>query len=639
MAYASKKKLADNSIVPLGSNLFGVCTTASGTAQKDVTMPDFNVLVEGVTIHVYFANANTASNPTLKVGSAEARSVSGDWIANSFASFTYYNGSWIQNDVQEGSVSGVTSVNGQTGDVIITEGLEPLIGTTVTVTPQQVMTALGEGRDICISATGEIAQVPLVLKFTNFNRATDSAYAGNAIDVVLSQTIAAYSGAFYLFELVGGTLSMNPYPWEVIQTNLATLSDLNGEVSDLWNKFADYVPTVREVNGKALSADITLSASDVGALPSNTTIPSKTSDLTNDSGFITGYTETDPTVPSWAKAATKPTYTASEVGALSGNAGGLFYGTCPTAAKTTAKVVECADFTAGDLKAGTIIVVSFSATNSGAVASLTMNVNSTGAKPIKYINNGTLGNLSSAGYLKANTEYPFYYDGTNWVVVFNVNSTYSALSEADMKTGTATTGRLITAARLKQAVQYHALVKSVNGQTGDVVLTIPTKTSDLTNDSGFITSAPVTSVNGQTGAVTINVPTATSELTNNGDGSSSFATYDYLEFALAAPTFCATDATSQAVLQQAFGASAEVVVPSGITSTATLLPKLEPRTWFCWMNGTEMEFARLSVSANAGTSTITLYLRGRTSIATGEMGVDSSWTVTQYATDAEGVAY
>ena len=44
-------------------------------------------------------------------------------------------------------------------------------------------------------------------------------------------------------------------------------------------------------------------------------IPTKTSELTNDSGFITGYTETDPTVPAWAKAASKPTYTASEVGA------------------------------------------------------------------------------------------------------------------------------------------------------------------------------------------------------------------------------------------------------------------------------------------------------------------------------------
>lgn len=43
-------------------------------------------------------------------------------------------------------------------------------------------------------------------------------------------------------------------------------------------------------------------------------IPTKVSDITNDSGFIT--TETDPTVPSWAKASSKPSYTASEVGAV-----------------------------------------------------------------------------------------------------------------------------------------------------------------------------------------------------------------------------------------------------------------------------------------------------------------------------------
>lgn len=59
------------------------------------------------------------------------------------------------------------------------------------------------------------------------------------------------------------------------------------------------------------------------------------------------------------------------------------------------------------------------------------------------------------------------------------------------------------------------VVSSVNGQTGAVVLnasdvgalpdttTIPSKTSQLTNDSGFLTSAPVTSVNTRTGAVTL----------------------------------------------------------------------------------------------------------------------------------------
>ena len=45
-------------------------------------------------------------------------------------------------------------------------------------------------------------------------------------------------------------------------------------------------------------------------------IPSKVSDLTNDSGFISSYTETDPTVPAWAKANEKPSYTAGEVGAI-----------------------------------------------------------------------------------------------------------------------------------------------------------------------------------------------------------------------------------------------------------------------------------------------------------------------------------
>ena len=44
------------------------------------------------------------------------------------------------------------------------------------------------------------------------------------------------------------------------------------------------------------------------------TIPSKLSEFTNDKGYITSYIETDPTVPTWAKASTKPTYTKSEIG-------------------------------------------------------------------------------------------------------------------------------------------------------------------------------------------------------------------------------------------------------------------------------------------------------------------------------------
>ena len=90
------------------------------------------------------------------------------------------------------------------------------------------------------------------------------------------------------------------------------------KVSDLQND-SDFIsvetdPTVPQWAKQ--SNKPTYTATEVGALPSDTHIPTKTSDLTNDSGFITGYTETDPTVPSWAKQQTKPTYTAQEVGAL-----------------------------------------------------------------------------------------------------------------------------------------------------------------------------------------------------------------------------------------------------------------------------------------------------------------------------------
>lgn len=47
-------------------------------------------------------------------------------------------------------------------------------------------------------------------------------------------------------------------------------------------------------------------------------------------------------------------------------------------------------------------------------------------------------------------------------------------------------------------------VTSVNGQTGAVTIAVPTKTSDLTNDSGFITASDIPTI-----------PTKTSQLTND----------------------------------------------------------------------------------------------------------------------------
>lgn len=91
------------------------------------------------------------------------------------------------------------------------------------------------------------------------------------------------------------------------------IKTINGE-SILGSGNIEIEEKVQSVNGKI--GDVELSAEDVGALPDDTFIPTKVSELTNDEGFISSYTEIDPTVPSWAKQPNKPSYTATEVGAL-----------------------------------------------------------------------------------------------------------------------------------------------------------------------------------------------------------------------------------------------------------------------------------------------------------------------------------
>lgn len=63
-------------------------------------------------------------------------------------------------------------------------------------------------------------------------------------------------------------------------------------------------------------------------------------------------------------------------------------------------------------------------------------------------------------------------------------------------------------------------VKSVNGQTGAVTIDVPTKTSDLTNDSNFATTLDIPTktsdlTNDSNFATTSDIPTKTSQLTND----------------------------------------------------------------------------------------------------------------------------
>lgn len=98
-----------------------------------------------------------------------------------------------------------------------------------------------------------------------------------------------------------------------------------------------------------------------------------------------------------------------------------FYGTCTTAASTVTKAVVCSSFSAADLVAGAIIFVHFANTNSGAVGSLKLNVNDTGACNIKRLSAGSPVNLASKSDIHADETVLFVFDGTYWIAM-NVGS-------------------------------------------------------------------------------------------------------------------------------------------------------------------------------------------------------------------------
>lgn len=121
------------------------------------------------------------------------------------------------------------------------------------------------------------------------------------------------------------------------------------------------------------------------------------------------------------------------------------YGTCSTAAATAAKTVACTGF---KLVTGAIIYVRFTVTNTADVANLTLNVNNTGAKAMKYRN----GNIWSAEALAANRVYCFVYDGACYQFVGDRNSndnTYDRVKNSQNITAGTTAivqGNLIVAA-------------------------------------------------------------------------------------------------------------------------------------------------------------------------------------------------
>lgn len=152
----------------------------------------------------------------------------------------------------------------------------------------------------------------------------------------------------------------------------------------------------------------------------------------------------------------------------------VYVGTCSTAAATNPKVCTVEDFPVDENDkpyTGTEIVVKFTATNTSTSTTPELNVNGTGAIRIWY-NNAVLASAKSAFAGYANRYLHYVYDGTYWVFMGHStdnNTTYSAMSDAEINAGTSTTARLMTPARLRTHFYTEGEVDALLGDKQDVI--------------------------------------------------------------------------------------------------------------------------------------------------------------------------
>lgn len=193
-----------------------------------------------------------------------------------------------------------------------------------------------------------------------------------------------------------------------------------------------------------------------------------------------------------------PQATASGGGSIAGR--GYFFGTCSTGQSTAEKVVVCPDFTAADLTAGAVVFVDFTAANTN--SSPTLNVNGTGAKTI-YRYGTTRPSTSAASSWNAGAIVCFIYDGAAWTIEGWLNTTYSAIPQANIESLTSTSTGLITGQRLTQGIAKRVIVsQTLTSGTEIAKITVNGTAIPLYAPTGGTSAADIVTEEGTSGSWT-----------------------------------------------------------------------------------------------------------------------------------------
>lgn len=202
--------------------------------------------------------------------------------------------------------------------------------------------------------------------------------------------------------------------------------------------------------------------------------------------------ETDPTVPAWAKQEYPPT--PYDIGALDAysyvdgvgfNNGTSInhYTACYTSASTAAKTASKSNF---QLSAGAEIIVQFIYTNTA--SSPTLNINSTGARSIYY--NGT--NIP-ANALAANRVYKFVYDGSYWQLVGTLG--YTKTSELTNDAGFLTSDDVVDEVNQEDKPVTSNAVYEYITEDEKVIASALNDLNERIGDNEVVTAAALTDLN------------------------------------------------------------------------------------------------------------------------------------------------
>lgn len=400
---------------PVGSMLYGVCETAAATAAKTVTLAAFDTLATGITVHVKFTNANSASSPTLKVGGTDAKSITNpggnmSWTANSVIAFTYDGTNWVMNRDSNTTYSTLTQAIVDTGTETtgklvtakiikdtVTKAIEALDGT-VSGTPgaAKTLTAFSE-TDGKVSATfGDIS----IKKSQVSDLGTIGAAAAKGVDTTIadgstsanlptSAAVASYVDG-KMSGLTGGmhfkgtttTAITDGATTKPIKINNADYTPEAGDVvlynsaeflwtGTAWEILGDEGSYALKTNTETVIKTATLTKNTLPTL----TIDEKTIPNVTAVGTAPKLTVTETTIPNVTSAGSAASFT------VSGGTLTLTAGSAPTLG-TAIKVGSASGWSAGTVPTlGTAIKVgSASGWNAGSQASLAT-TNATVVKP------------------------------------------------------------------------------------------------------------------------------------------------------------------------------------------------------------------------------------------------------------------